>query len=226
MAVIGLFGGSFNPPHDGHVNLLKTVKEAAGLDKVWMMVTPGNPLKDPATYAPLPHRREMCRMMTRDISEWLEPRDFEEDIGSNRTADVLEHLRKTYPQHQFVWIMGADNLVNFHKWGRWQYIMDNFPIVILDRPGQNDGALTSKAARYGQSLYLDDPKDLGKAGKGWSFLAEHNSLDVSASSILKQLHAGKTDIKGLRPEIKRYIFRHGLYGLTQPRLIKPQGPRP
>ena len=213
MAVIGLFGGSFNPPHDGHVKLLRTARNTIGLDKVWMMATPASPLKDPASYAPILHRREMCKIITRDISEWLEPVDFEEDLGTNRTADILEHIAKEYPQHQFVWIMGSDNLAQFHKWGRWQYIMDNFPIAVLTRPDQDEAALNSEAAAYGKALRLDEPTDLARASRGWSFIDNHQSVNISASSILEQLRAGKEDIHGLRPEIRDYIMRNGLYGL-------------
>lgn len=237
MAVIGIFGGSFNPPHEGHIGIAVTSKKAIGLDEVWMLVTPGSPLKDPESYAPLDHRLEMCRIMTREfgVDQWLHPSDMERHLNTNQTADVLKHIKDTYPQHQFVWIMGADNLADFHRWSRWQSVMDSMPIAVLARPNRNDAALDSEAAKYGEKIRLHDPKELARVSRGWCFIDHHQSLDVAASSILKQLRAGERGVPGLHPKVQDYILSNRLYGLvaTPPQFQpqhrtppRPRAPRP
>ena len=221
--VIALYGGSFNPIHNGHVHIAKVAKATLQFDKLWMMVSPASPLKDPATYAPQPHRLKMCQMATEQFSDWLEPTDFEKNLNTNQTAHILRHLKETYPDIHFIWIMGADNLTDFHKWGEWQYIIDNFPLAIFERPGDNGKALSSPAASYAAALRTDQPDQLKHQKNGWSFITSHQSIELSASSILKQLRAGKRKIKGLNPKIEHYILQNKLYDIPA---IRPKPPTP
>lgn len=206
---IGLFGGSFNPPHVEHLNAAKKVYETLDLDGVWMLVTPQNPLKDPADYAPLEHRMAMCNLLAQNY-DWLEPTDIEKNFESTETADTLRQMQALYPDIDFVWVMGADNLTHFHKWARWKYIMENFSIVVLQRPGDGEFALDSIAAKYGQHLREADPKKLGGNKAGWCFI-QTDAMAISSSKIRKDFSAGKQRITGLFNSVANYIRKHGLY---------------
>ena len=141
---IGLLGGSFDPPHEGHVHITKWALRAFGLDRVWWIVSPGNPLKrrGPA---------EMARRMAAARELMEHPRvvvtDVEARMRSRFTADTLETLRARYHGVRFVWLMGADNLATLHRWERWERIMETTPIGVLARPGQQLFAGLAPAAR-------------------------------------------------------------------------------
>ncbi|WP_238987532.1 nicotinate-nucleotide adenylyltransferase [Roseovarius dicentrarchi] len=142
--VIGLLGGSFDPPHAGHVHITREALKRFGLDAVWWLVSPGNPLKEHGP-APLPRRMQAAR----DIMQ--HPRvhisDFEAQIGARYTARTLAALRAARPDLNFVWLMGADNMAQFHLWQDWRQIMETVPIGILARPGARLAARASVAAR-------------------------------------------------------------------------------
>ncbi len=141
---IGLLGGSFDPPHAGHVHITKEALKRFALDQVWWLVSPGNPLKDrgPAKLA-----RRMAA--AREIMD--HPRvqicDFESHVGTRYTAETLAVLQDTCPQARFVWLMGADNLAQLHRWKDWQDIMARVPVGVLARPGDRIEARTAKAAQ-------------------------------------------------------------------------------
>lgn len=149
--VIGLFGGSFDPPHDGHVHVSREALKRFGLDRVWWLVSPGNPLKTRGP-APLERRIEAACGLIRH------PRvlatDIEAQIGTRYTAATLERLMQLYPRVRFVWLMGADNLAQFHRWQHWDWIMEHIPIGVLARPGQRISARTSVAAQRYRSAKL------------------------------------------------------------------------
>ena len=130
---IGLFGGSFDPPHEGHLLVAETALVRLGLDRLWWMVTPGNPLKDTSGLAPLAERLAACDALTshpRIVVTAPEAR-----LSSRFTADTLATLVARRPGVRFVWVMGADNLATFHRWERWRTIADLMPIAVIDRPG-------------------------------------------------------------------------------------------
>ncbi|MCB9992263.1 MAG: nicotinate-nucleotide adenylyltransferase [Hyphomicrobiaceae bacterium] len=141
---IGLFGGSFNPPHEGHRLVSEQVLKRLGLDAVWWLVTPGNPLKDHGELAPLPERVEAARKMMRLPD--VHVTGFEAAHGFRYTFDTLSFLRQTMPSRHFVWIMGADSLMSFHRWDRWRDIAGLMPLAIYARPGASKKALFSRAA--------------------------------------------------------------------------------
>ena len=141
---IGLFGGSFNPPHAGHLNVSELAIQRLELDQCWWIVTPGNPLKDHSELAPLEKRIKLCEAMTPNPK--IKITAFEASHQMRYTADTIEFVIKRNPTAKFVWIMGADNLKNFHKWERWQEILGMIPIAIIDRPGSTLSYRSARAA--------------------------------------------------------------------------------
>ena len=141
---IGLLGGSFDPPHAGHVHITKAALKRFGLDHVWWLVSPGNPLKKNGP-APLANRVQASRAMMQHPRVTVT--DIEAQLGTRYTAQTLAALRKRYPGVRFVWLMGADNLAQFHRWQDWQWIMETVPIGVIARPDDRLSARMSKAAK-------------------------------------------------------------------------------
>ena len=143
---IGLLGGSFNPAHDGHRHISLAALRRLALDEVWWLVTPGNPLKDRGP-APLEQRMAAARAVMDHPR--VEITDLEHRLGTRYTAETLAALIKRYPGVRFVWLMGADNLAQFHRWDRWRWIMETVPVGVIARPAERITARTSPAAdRY------------------------------------------------------------------------------
>lgn len=142
---IGLLGGSFNPPHAAHAHISRVAMKRLGLDQVWWLVTPGNPLKTYRELAPIAERLALARALTRDRR--IAVTDLEARLGSPYTANTLAFLRTRYPGVRFVWLMGADNLARFHRWRDWRRIAGLMPIAVLDRPGWRFQALSAPAAQ-------------------------------------------------------------------------------
>lgn len=140
---IGLLGGSFDPPHKGHVHLTLESMKRFGLDQVWWLVSPGNPLKREGP-APLGRRLRAARALVHHPR--VKVTDIETRIGTRYTAETLEALLPRYPGVRFVWLMGADNLASFHHWERWRWIMETVPVGVIARPGDRIAARTSPAA--------------------------------------------------------------------------------
>jgi nicotinate-nucleotide adenylyltransferase len=140
---IGLLGGSFNPPHEGHALITRLALRRLQLDRVWWLVTPGNPLKSLTGLAALKARVEAARRL--DVGPRVVVSDIEAQIGSSFTYDTLLWLRQRAPSAHFVWIMGADNLRQLHLWRHWRLIADLVPIAVVDRPGSTLRAISSRA---------------------------------------------------------------------------------
>lgn len=143
---IGLYGGSFNPPHEGHLLVSERALKYAELDRIWWMVTPGNPLKDNIHLTSLEKRMAACKQLIHNPQMIVT--DFEKDLNSHYTVDTLSYLKKKAPHVQFIWIMGADSLMSFHKWKGWKEIARLMPILIIDRPGYTLKATQSPAGFY------------------------------------------------------------------------------
>jgi nicotinate-nucleotide adenylyltransferase len=140
---IGLFGGSFDPPHDGHRAASLFALRRLGLDRIWWLVSPGNPLKDTHHLPPLAARVEAARRIAR--APQIEVTGIEARIGTNFTFETVAWLRQRCPRVHFVWIMGADNLATFNHWRCWRNIVASVPIAVIDRPGWTWSAMHSPA---------------------------------------------------------------------------------
>jgi nicotinate-nucleotide adenylyltransferase len=140
---IGLLGGSFNPPHEGHALVTRLAQTRLRLDRVWWLVTPGNPLKSTDGLATLDERVEAARRLV--AGPRVAVTDIEAQVGARFTYDTLSWLKRRAPGVHFVWIMGADNLRQFHLWRHWRSIADLVPIVVVDRPGSTLKAIPSEA---------------------------------------------------------------------------------
>jgi nicotinate-nucleotide adenylyltransferase len=139
----GLLGGSFNPAHRGHRNLSIHAAKALRLDEIWWLVSPGNPLKDPAEMAPLAARFGSATEAARRLP--IRVTAIERELGTRYTADTLKRLVRRYPQHRFIWLMGADNLSQFHRWRDWRTIARTVPIAVVARPGYYRQAHAARA---------------------------------------------------------------------------------
>lgn len=148
---VGLLGGSFDPPHAGHVHITRQALRRFGLDRVWWLVSPGNPLKSQGP-APIGRRVRAASEMMRHPR--VEVTDIEARIGTRYTAQTLAELHRLYPGVRFVWLMGADNLASFHKWERWRRIFDTVAIGVLARPGGRTAARCSIAAAHYRNAQL------------------------------------------------------------------------
>lgn len=150
-ARVGLLGGSFNPAHDGHRHIALLALRLLGLDEVWLLVSPQNPLKPVAGMAPFTDRLDSARAVCAGHPR-LRPTDVETHWGTRYTADTLALLRRRFPRIRFVWLMGADNLAGFHRWARWESIFRAVPVAILARGPYSARILGSRAAhRFAQS---------------------------------------------------------------------------
>lgn len=180
---IGVLGGSFNPAHRGHLEVTAAARHLLCLDRCWWLVSPGNPLKDPAQYAPLDQRVKAARAMTRTLP-WLSVSGIEADLGTRYTADTLAALKSRFPAARLVWIMGADSLLSFHRWRDWRQIAQMVPIAVVSRPGFMLPSLVSRAARaLGQYRLAEDEAALlpDLEPPAWVFLpAVHNPVSSTA----------------------------------------------
>lgn len=179
---IGLLGGSFDPPHAGHLHISRWALRAFGLQQVWWLVSPGNPLKTDAP-ADLARRMAAARVLVTDPRVRIT--DLEARLGTRYTAATLAALRLHYPGVYFVWLMGADNLKGFHHWDRWQQIMEMVPVGVLGRPGQQLRAGLAPAARRFAAARIE-PEAAGLLAlmrpPAWTLLTGR-MLDLSSTEI-------------------------------------------
>jgi nicotinate-nucleotide adenylyltransferase len=179
---VGLYGGSFNPVHGGHLQVARTAKARLGLDRVIWLVTPGNPLKEPPTDL----AARLAAVQRRIADPAMAASTLETRTGTRYSLDTLRVLKARYPGVHFVWIMGADNLAGFHRWRGWTQIMQQVPVAVVARPGAMMAALSSPAARR----FAHAKVDAAKAKRlpltpppAWVFLP--TPLNFASSTVLR-----------------------------------------
>jgi len=184
---IGLFGGSFNPPHAGHALVSEIALRRMRLDQIWWVVSPGNPLKDRRELAPLAERIRLCEAMNSDRR--VRVTAFEAAHNIRYTADTLALVKSRNPGVDFVWIMGADSLRDFHRWQRWREIALTFPIAVVDRPGSTLSFLSSVMAKTFDYARIDERQALLLArmkAPAWTFI--HGPRSSLSSTAIRNGH--------------------------------------
>ena len=182
---VGLFGGTFNPPHAGHVLVSEIALRRLALDRVWWLVTPGNPLKENSGLPPLDARMTAARKLARDPR--IVVTGLEEGIGTRYTYDTIAYLLQRAPGVRFVWLMGADNLAQFSRWQRWRDIAACVPIAAIDRPGATRAAAASRAAHLFARWRLPEEKARKLPTlKPPAFVFLHDRRKDLSSTILRQ----------------------------------------
>lgn len=182
---VGLLGGSFDPPHSGHVHISRWALKEFGLDQVWWLVSPGNPLKTRGP-EPLAKRVQACTDLVQHPR--IKVTDLENKLQTRYTAETLQKLMQIYSDVRFVWLMGADNLVQFHKWDQWDTIMEMVPIGVLARPEEQILAGCSPAARRYAHARLSSRRSTAlpfRQAPCWSLL-NGPMMDVSSTEIRKR----------------------------------------
>ena len=187
---IGLFFGSFNPVHIGHLIIANYMATNTDLDLVWMVISPQNPLKEKKSLARDYDRLHLVRLAIGDNPN-IKASDFEFSLDKpSYTIDTLTYMREAYPQHEFVLIMGGDNLATLHKWKNYEMILKHYQIYVYRRPGYELGD-------------LQDHKNVK--------LFEAPLMQISASYIRKQIKAGKSVKYLVTDEVNDYLLTSNLY---------------
>lgn len=207
---IGLYGGSFNPAHIGHRHVSREALKRLRLDALWWLVSPGNPLKDATDIAPLAERIVQARKMADHPRLFVT--DVEAAFDSRFTVDTLKKLKRIHPRTNFVWLMGADNLADFHHWRDWRKIMTMLPVAVLARPGYSKRALASPAARVFRKARVKGQGLQGLVMKKppcWAYV-QIPQFDASATALRAAAHGdwGQAAVKG--------------FNLDRAGLVKPQ----
>ncbi len=197
-ARIGLLGGSFNPAHEGHLEISQEALKRLGLDRVWWLVSPQNPLKPRHGMAPMAERLASARALAQDPR--ILPTGLEAGLGTSYTADTLRALAGLLPRVRFVWLMGADNLIQVHHWQDWQQIFNTVAVAVFDRPSYAFRALSGRAAlsfaRY--RLHEGSARRLAEERPpAWVFircrLNPQSATDIRAASDRQSRAAGVQD---------------------------------
>jgi nicotinate-nucleotide adenylyltransferase len=196
---VGLFGGTFDPPHEAHLGATLLALKRLKLDRVWWLVTPGNPLKNTNGLGPVAERIKAARALTRHPR--IDVTGLEAVIKTRYTYDTILWLKSRFPRVRFVWIMGADNLRSFHRWQRWRGIAKLVPFVVVDRLGPS---LYAGASAAGQALrWARIPEHAASSlpdrkPPAWTFL--HGLKSPLSSTALRALRRGQTS--SARPAAK------------------------
>ena len=230
MKRIVIDGGSYNPVHDAHIFMKDEVQKHTGADEVWMWVS-HNPFKNASDYAPPDARMEMCQNAIGD-RPWLKVTDMEKHFHDTKTASSLTILKEMFPQTEFIWAFGDDNFNTFDTWNDlrfmidgeivfdWQYIMHEFSIAVMHRPGYRADLSGIVAARYAQDLMISDPKQLSAPHIGWCRL-DNKTYPYSSTDVRSGLIRRDRNILGLNPENEKIIYDHGLFRLSEQFNAKP-----
>jgi nicotinate-nucleotide adenylyltransferase len=192
---IGLYFGTFNPIHVGHLIIANHMAEHSDLDQVWMVVTPHNPLKKKSTLLADHHRLEMVFLATEDFPK-IKPSDIEFKLSQpNYTVNTLVHLEEKYPEHTFSLIMGEDNLKSFHKWKNYEAILAHHEIYVYPR-------LDTTADATENILFKNHPK---------IHLIDAPVVEISSTVIRENIKNGKNVLPLLSPKVWDYIDHNNFY---------------
>jgi nicotinate-nucleotide adenylyltransferase len=182
---IGILGGSFNPAHEGHLHISRLALDRLGLDEVWWLVSPQNPLKPVEGMAPFGDRLAGARALIGAAGRRaISATDIENDLGTPYTADTLAALKRRFPNARFVWIMGADNLIEIDRWNNWTAIFETVPVAVFARPAYSLQALTSTAAKQFARRRMDEHQAaelVDRALPAWMFM----HIPLSSASATK-----------------------------------------
>jgi nicotinate-nucleotide adenylyltransferase len=191
---IGLLGGSFNPAHGGHLRITRLALRLLGLDEVWWLVSPQNPLKPDNDMAPYAQRLAGARKLAAGVP--IRVSDFEARVNSRFTIDTLRMLRKRHRKTRFVWIMGADNLIQLPRWRRWSDILHTMPVAVFARPTYSYRALAGRVAHRFASCRMSHSAHrrlVDQPPPAWMFLWAAN--DPASASALRDADACPGDGK-------------------------------
>jgi nicotinate-nucleotide adenylyltransferase len=186
---VGLLGGSFNPAHDGHRHISLMALKHLGLDAVWWMVSPQNPLKSTRDMAPLPARLASAQHAARHPQ--IVATDIETQMGTQYTADTLKKLRLYFARTRFIWLMGTDNLLQIHRWQNWHDIFEKHAVCVLDRPPRGNSLKSCPALeRYRHRLLPENAAPLLKHKNlpAWTIL--HIPLNALSSTAIRAAQKG------------------------------------
>ena len=187
--IIGIFGGSFNPPHLGHLHLAKEAYTRFPLDEIWFLVSPHNPLKNKHELEDFSERVEMCKLLLAD-APYCTVSTFESDNHLQKTAETLAALQQNFPDTQFVWLMGSENWQHFHKWEQWQFILNNFPVISFYREDDTETYDSYESTKEFNRFRCEASANIGPAPQ-WRVvnIPQHKGR---ATTIRKQLAKGDT----------------------------------
>lgn len=183
---VGLLGGSFNPAHEGHLHISRLALDRLGLDELWWLVSPQNPLKPTAGMAPFGQRLAAARSVASDPR--IRVTDIERDLGTRYTVDTIGALQARFPEHRFVWVAGADILAEIHRWKDWRRLFRTVAIAVFARPTYSFRALASIAARRFAADRVPENRARRLAGKrlpAWVYLRTPVN-PTSATAIRKR----------------------------------------
>jgi nicotinate-nucleotide adenylyltransferase len=186
---IGLFGGSFNPPHEAHREVSLLALKRLALDRLWWLVTPGNPLKDTKGLPPVEERVAAAQRLANHPR--IDATGFEAVVGLKYSCDTLTYLLKECPGVRFVWIMGADNLKGFHRWKNWRAIFGMIPIAVVDRGGISLQATSGPAAIHFARARIPENQAMTLADReppAWVYL--HGIKSTMSSTGLRAAKKG------------------------------------
>lgn len=192
---VGLFGGSFNPAHDGHAHVAETAMRRLDLDRVVWLVSPQNPLKSSNEMAPLEERMASAREMARMVGPRMIVSDVETRIGTRWTVDTLRVLGARHPGVRFVWLMGSDNLAGFHRWRGWTDIMRQMPVAVIARPGSLlDSRSAPAAIRFGRNRIPSSQAGLlpSLEAPAWTYITA--PLNPRSSTSIRAARARHTEV--------------------------------
>ena len=185
---IGLMGGSFNPPHDGHGAIALLALRRLHLDAVWWLVTPQNPLKPARDYMPLARRFKAAQQLARKTHPAIYVTAIENDLATRYSIDTIRSLKKTFPRQKFVWLMGGDNLMQMHKWRNWAAIFKEIPMAVFARPINTQKILNGMAAqRFARNRHRREDRAQNLVGSvPPKYVYFHTRLMPISSTILRQ----------------------------------------